>query len=160
MGLIEFRDLNFDEPPDRNRLACVVPFTANAAAFREGIEGLRACGGGGDGPESSFDALWEALALPGHRPGVRRYLVLVTDNHPHEPDARGRTVDQLAGALAQQNVRLMIVGPPNVPQYVRLVKLLGSRAELVPIEEDGRRADFGRILTRVVHGTVVAVGRP
>ncbi|HTE18326.1 MAG TPA: vWA domain-containing protein [Armatimonadota bacterium] len=159
VGLVEFRDLKHPEPPGYHQLAVVAPLSENAVEFHNAVQSLRASGGG-DEPESSLDAIREALNLQGYRGGtVRKYIVLVTDASPNEPDHSGKTVDQLVQEFAQDaQARLMLVVPDQVPAYQRIKSSLGSRAELLPIVAAGKRADFQQILDRVVQGTAVIAG--
>jgi Mg-chelatase subunit ChlD len=151
VGLVQFRDLKVGEP-----LEVLVPLTESAIDFHNGVQSLTAAGGG-DEPESAFDAIRKAVQLDGWRGGgVRRYVVLVTDASANEPDADGKGVSDLINELAQAEVRVMLVVPQGMPQYEQIAKALGSRAKLLPIVEGDKRQDFARILDRIVQGTAVA----
>jgi Mg-chelatase subunit ChlD len=60
-------------------------FTNNYTDFKQQVSGLHASGGG-DRPESVYDALWEASKL-NSRKGSDKLLVLITDDEPLVPDA-------------------------------------------------------------------------
>lgn len=84
LGLVTFRD---HPPQDESFVTRVVPLTENIEEIREGVERMRA-NGGGDGPEAVTDGLMELLNLDWH-PGSTRLVVMVGDAPPHGVEPRG-----------------------------------------------------------------------
>ena len=84
LGLVTFRD---HPPQDESFVTRVVPLTENIEEIREGVERMRASGGG-DGPEAVTDGLMELLNLDWH-PGSTRLVVMVGDAPPHGVEPRG-----------------------------------------------------------------------
>ena len=86
LGLVSYRD----HPPQDNTFASrVVPLTEDVDAIRKGVNRMRAHGGG-DGPESVTDGLYDVARLD-WRPRAARVVVLVGDAPPHgvEPSGDG-----------------------------------------------------------------------
>lgn len=113
VGLIAFRDLEEDEPPEVLTFQGK-PFTKDAGMFKKQVSRLVADGGGANDGESSFDA----IALACHQPfdqGVTRILILITDEPPLTPDGRIRSLEDVATALSQAHIdQLHIVAPDYV----------------------------------------------
>ena len=84
LGLVTFRD---HPPQDESFVTRVVPLTENIEEIREGVERMRASGGG-DGPEAVTDGLMELLNLDWH-PGSTRLVVMVGDAPPHGVEPHG-----------------------------------------------------------------------
>ena len=84
LGLVTFRD---HPPQDESFVTRVVPLTENIEEIREGVERMRASGGG-DGPEAVTDGLMELLNLD-WQPGSTRLVVMVGDAPPHGVEPRG-----------------------------------------------------------------------
>jgi Mg-chelatase subunit ChlD len=72
-------------------------FTNNYTDFKQQVAGLRASGGG-DRPESVYDALWEASKLK-FRKGSDKLLVLITDDEPLIPDASVKSIVEMSNVL-------------------------------------------------------------
>ena len=72
-------------------------FTNNYTDFTQQVAGLRASGGG-DRPESVYDALWEASKLE-FRKGADQLLVLITDDEPLIPDANVSSIVEMSNVL-------------------------------------------------------------
>jgi Ca-activated chloride channel family protein len=72
-------------------------FTNNYTDFKQQVAGLRASGGG-DRPESVYDALWEASKLQ-FRKGSDKLLVLITDDEPLIPDASVKSIVEMSNVL-------------------------------------------------------------
>src|SRR5262249_34514878 len=105
---------------------------------------------GGDFPESSLDALEEALKLPLADGSIRRFY-LVTDDTFHEPTQSRIRAPDLATRLVAANVHLTVFTVPEFfADYERLGK--GSKGEpigsvtVLPIERFGTVLTEGRIL--------------
>lgn len=83
LGLVSYRD---HPPQDRSFASRVVPLTEDLAAIKKGVERMQASGGG-DGPESVTDGLYDIVRLE-WRPRAARVVVWVGDAPPHgvEPD--------------------------------------------------------------------------
>lgn len=74
LGMVTFRD----------EVAEQYPFTDDVAQFREYVAAQQAIGGG-DGPENSLDALYDAADYP-FRNTAQRIAIWITDNKYHERD--------------------------------------------------------------------------
>ncbi|MBF2052264.1 MAG: VWA domain-containing protein [Candidatus Sericytochromatia bacterium] len=98
VGLIEYRDRLINEEHTVHRFGGEV-FTQDVAAFRHIVGNLRASGGG-DEPESAYDALLEATRQPFH-PESQHVLVLITDAPPHQKDREVQSIDTLIEAFRQ-----------------------------------------------------------
>jgi Mg-chelatase subunit ChlD len=77
---LAFRDRFIGEPDELLKFKGDT-FTSDAAAFRDEVGRLRA-DGGGDDPETSYEAIASAAALPDFRKSAVRVLVLITDAPP------------------------------------------------------------------------------
>lgn len=77
---LAFRDRFIGEPDELLKFKGDT-FTADAGAFRDEVGRLRA-DGGGDDPETSYEAITSAAALPEFRKSAVRVLVLITDAPP------------------------------------------------------------------------------
>jgi hypothetical protein len=78
LGLVSYRD---HPPQDSTFASRVVPLTADIKAIRRGVERMEAAGGG-DGPESVTDGLYDLVRLD-WRPRAARVVVWVGDAPPH-----------------------------------------------------------------------------
>jgi hypothetical protein len=96
VGLIEYRDRLIDEEQIVHRFEGEV-FTDDPARFREVVSALKASGGG-DEPESAYDALLEATRQPFRSEG-QRVIVLITDAPPHHKDREVKSVETLIEAF-------------------------------------------------------------
>lgn len=83
LGIVTYRD---HPPQDPTYASRVVPLTEDIAAIRAEVEKLHASGGG-DGPESVTDGLYDLVRLD-WRPSASRAVVWFGDAPPHgvEPD--------------------------------------------------------------------------
>ncbi|MBT5124808.1 MAG: VWA domain-containing protein, partial [Planctomycetaceae bacterium] len=101
VGLVAFRDSSYDTPPqilDFNG----AHFSNDPVIFRNKLSQVRAAGGG-DIPESSFDALAIASDL-NFRAKSEKVLVLITDAPPRIPDTAMRGVEQTAKRLSDNEI--------------------------------------------------------
>ncbi|MCD4678200.1 MAG: VWA domain-containing protein, partial [Desulfobacula sp.] len=94
LGLIEFRDRLVNQEHKLHLFSDEV-FTHNANLFMEAVGKLKAKGGGGNGGESSLDAIMLALEQP-FRNNQNKTIVLITDDAPHIPD---KSTDSLQTAI-------------------------------------------------------------
>jgi hypothetical protein len=78
MGLVSYRD---HPPQDATFASRVVPLTNDVASVRAGVARMQAQGGG-DGPESVTDGLYDLVRLD-WRPRAARVVVWVGDAPPH-----------------------------------------------------------------------------
>jgi hypothetical protein len=78
IGLVSYRD---HPPQDATFASRVVPLTADIATVRQGVDRMHAQGGG-DGPESVTDGLYDLVRLD-WRPRAARVVVWVGDAPPH-----------------------------------------------------------------------------
>lgn len=86
LGLVSYRD---HPPQDRSFASRVVPLTDDISAIKKGVQRMEASGGG-DGPESVTDGLYDIVRL-GWRTNAARVVVWVGDAPPHgvEPEGDG-----------------------------------------------------------------------
>lgn len=89
IGLVSFRD---HPPQDSTFASRVVPLTADIASIRQGVMRMQASGGG-DGPESLTDGLFDLVRLE-WRPRAARVVVLVGDAPPHGVEPSGDAFPQ------------------------------------------------------------------
>lgn len=101
IGVIAFRDEVIGEPSEV-LLFGNSPFTDNYDEFRASIEKVRAKGGG-DGPESGFDALALAAEQP-FRPKATKVVLLITDASPKIPDKRMQTAEGVIAMLEKGGI--------------------------------------------------------
>jgi Mg-chelatase subunit ChlD len=78
LGLVSYRD---HAPQDNTFASRVVPLTSDIASIRKGVERMQASGGG-DGPESVTDGLYDLVRLD-WRPRAAKVAVWVGDAPPH-----------------------------------------------------------------------------
>lgn len=86
LGLVTYRD----HPPEESSFVSrVIPLTDDIDTIRRGVDSMHASGGG-DGPESVTDGLYDVARLD-WRPRAARVVVWVGDAPPHgvEPDGDG-----------------------------------------------------------------------
>ncbi|MBK9262180.1 MAG: VWA domain-containing protein [Polyangiaceae bacterium] len=84
LGLVSYRD---HPPQDRSFASRVVPLTDDIASIKKGVERMQASGGG-DGPESVTDGLYDIVRLD-WRPRAARVVVWVGDAPPHGVEPSG-----------------------------------------------------------------------
>lgn len=84
MGLVGYRD---HPPQDYSFASRAVPLTDDIEAIRRGVMEM-AASGGGDGPESVTDGLFDVVRL-NWRPRAARVVVWVGDAPPHGVEPRG-----------------------------------------------------------------------
>ncbi|MGC4120370.1 MAG: VWA domain-containing protein [Myxococcales bacterium] len=84
MGLVSYRD---HAPQDPTFASRVVPLTEDIDSVRKGVQRMEASGGG-DGPESVTDGLYDLVRLD-WRPKAARVVVWVGDAPPHGVEPAG-----------------------------------------------------------------------
>lgn len=89
LGLVSYRD---HPPQDRSFASRVVPLTDDIAAIKKGVQRMEASGGG-DGPESVTDGLYDIVRLD-WRPRAARVVVWVGDAPPHGVEPSGDAFPQ------------------------------------------------------------------
>ena len=97
VGLLGFRDELHGEPAQVLRFGQEF-FTRDFVTFRRRVGSELLADGGGDDPESSYDALAET-AQQDFRPDAKKVFILVTDAPPHAPDQKVASVSALAETL-------------------------------------------------------------
>lgn len=102
-GLIAFRDLEVDEPPEVFKFKGQ-PFTNNSADFKTKVSKLSANGGGGNEGESSLDALALACRQP-FKEDVARILILITDEPPLIPDGSVHSMEDIIKAMGKAGIQ-------------------------------------------------------
>jgi len=103
LGLIGFGDLLISEKMS------IYPPTAQAEEFQSWIKTLPRTGGG-DEPESSLDAVREALRME-FRPDAQKVVVLITDASPHDPDTKGYSAKKVTGLLCEVKALAFCIAP-------------------------------------------------
>jgi Mg-chelatase subunit ChlD len=89
LGLVSYRD---HPPQDRSFASRVVPLTDDIASIKKGVQRMQASGGG-DGPESVTDGLYDIVRLD-WRPRAARVVVWVGDAPPHGVEPSGDAFPQ------------------------------------------------------------------
>lgn len=135
LGLIGFGDL-----PLKEKMS-IYPPTAKVDVFQEWIRKLPRTAGG-DAPESSLDAVREALRMD-LRPDAQRVIILITDAPPHDPDMDGYTAEKVIDLLLQARCLTFCIAPD-----LECWKEMAHRTEgeWFKIESD---ADFLSIISRL-----------
>ncbi|MCS6865102.1 MAG: vWA domain-containing protein [Gemmataceae bacterium] len=141
-GCVAFRDLFHPEPdplryPQMKTLRFAGDaFTADAVAFRNEVRKLEAFGGG-DIPETSYEAVCEAANLKGWRKGASRVLVLITDAPPKRESVppRGLTAEEVIAVLRRNEIDLLhlVVHDRNLRFYQTL------HDGVIGVDKDGLR---------------------
>ncbi len=86
------------------------PFTKDVQEFRD-IIGQQYAHGGGDGPENSLDALYEAAQYK-FRDDAAKVFVWITDINYHENDwATSRTKSEVVTELLKKGIKVYAIGP-------------------------------------------------
>lgn len=80
VGMVEYRD---HPPIESTYLTRIHPLTSELSDLQGTLEGLRARGGGGDGPEAVYQGIYEACQHIAWRPHSMRFAFLVGDAPPH-----------------------------------------------------------------------------
>jgi len=128
LGVIQFRDrVTFGDSENGNATRERIlfdgsEFTSDPHKFRDGVEFLRALGGGPE-EESSFDAL--ALAARSDwRDEANRIIIHITDAPPQQPDREVSTIDQLVDILSDAMIDQLhfIVPSNNMDDFERLAE--------------------------------------
>ncbi len=89
LGLVSYRD---HPPQDHSFASRVVPLTDDIAAIKKGVGRMQASGGG-DGPESMTDGLYDIVRLD-WRPRAARVVIMVGDAPPHGVEPSGDAFPQ------------------------------------------------------------------
>jgi uncharacterized protein YegL len=142
---LAFRDLTYDEPSQLLKFKGEV-FTSDAAAFRDEVAKLEAKGGG-DNPESSFEALTEAAELSGYRKAAVRTLVLITDAPPKIVVKQGQNEKATIDSLRNNKIDFLhlVVNQADEPKYREIqVGTVGSGDDKGMIDH-GKVFDLSRV---------------
>lgn len=147
LRLIEYRDLKEGEP------TIARDFTADADEFRRQLDALENSGGG-DLPESTFDAIYTALTSP-WRPSCHKTILVFTDapTHPelHEstvPPGVSRDIETIINLRLAQGTWLYLVAVED-PLYERLREQEKTLLQLYPNDlrfEGLQNVDFAKVL--------------
>lgn len=119
VGLVAFRDEKEGEQPQVLEFGndC---FTSEYSAFQRAVSGVRA-DGGGDQPESSYDAVRLAARQP-FRKDATRVLLLITDAPPHIPDRNTQSVGEVQAELKKSEIQQLhiVVNARDLQDYAPL----------------------------------------
>jgi Ca-activated chloride channel homolog len=121
VGAVAFRDEVVGEEPEVLNFGNGA-FTEDYEAFRAAMARLRA-DGGGDSPESSFDAI-RLASRQAFRSGATKVLVLITDAPPQMPDLATQSPTEVVAELRQRKI-----------DQLHLVIHRDDRARYVPLQE-------------------------
>lgn len=87
----------------------IYPPTGQADVFQGWVEQLPRTGGG-DEPESSLDALRQALCME-FRPDGQKVIILITDASPHDPDTAGYSAARVTQLLCEAQALAFCIAP-------------------------------------------------
>ncbi|QJW96779.1 vWA domain-containing protein [Frigoriglobus tundricola] len=126
-GCVAFRDLFVPEPNGFPQMQVLKfkdeTFTSDATAFRDEIAKQRASGGG-DTPETSFEAISEAAGLKDWRKSASRVLVLITDAPPkiYATPSLGQSEKETIESLRANKIDFLhlVVNDKELPIYRRV----------------------------------------
>jgi|SRR5579883_512032 len=131
-GCVAFRDLTVPESPEFPQMQLLKfkgeVFTSDARVFSDEVAKLRAVGGG-DIPESSFEALSEAASITEWRKSAIRTLILITDAPPKILVGQGQSKKTTIDSLRENKIEFLhlVVNPAEVPVYTEIQQgALGS----------------------------------
>jgi hypothetical protein len=113
-GAVLYRDKGDDYLTRRSA------FTSDVAAFRRALEGVEA-GGGGDGPESLNQGLYEAVNRMDWRPDAARVVFLVADAPPHMDYQGDVPYGDSARRAASEGIRVHAVAASGLDDAGSLV---------------------------------------
>lgn len=148
LRLIEYRDLNEGEQ------TVAGDFTADADEFRRQLDALK-YSGGGDIPESTFDAIYTALSSP-WRPKCHKAVLVFTDapSHPrlHEttvPPGVSPDIETVINLLEAKRVWLYLVAIED-SLYERLRDREKVFLQLYPADDERfeglKNVEFAKVL--------------
>lgn len=145
VGLIAFRDLEENEPPEVLRFS-TGSFTSNAREFKSKLSRLSVDGGGGNPGESSFDAMVLASQQPFSH-DVTRILIHITDEPPLLPDGEVRSPGDVVAALKRARLdQVHLVIPSHLQSDYEFLHDQ-FRGETFELESGGRGGNsFRRVL--------------
>lgn len=117
---LAFRDLTENERSQLLKFQGET-FTSNAVTFRDEVAKLRAAGGG-DPPESSFEAISEAAGIPDWRKSAVRTLILITDAPPKSVVNQGQSKAVTIQSLRDNKIDFLhlVVRPDEQPIYLEI----------------------------------------
>ncbi|MCO7174808.1 flagellin [Sporolactobacillus kofuensis] len=129
LGLVSYSDSSIGEPLSK------WAFTDDVAAFKNNMETMRShMLGGGDMNESGLEGIMDpekgAISLP-LRPDASKQFILITDAPVHDTSADGDggdglsayDIDDTAQKLAEDHIKLTVVGPTSGEASVQLKRL-------------------------------------
>lgn len=143
LGLIGFGDLLIGEE------MTIYPLTRSANKFKEWVTNIPRTGGG-DEPESSLDAVREALTFE-FRPDAQKVLILITDASPHDPDTDGYSATEITNLLRESNVLAFCI-TPSLDCWQQMADATGG--EWFEIQSD---TDFVSIIGRLAESVATGV---
>ncbi|MCI0699770.1 MAG: VWA domain-containing protein [Planctomycetia bacterium] len=126
---VAFRDLTIDEPNQVLKFQDGA-FTKSAAEFKREVERELFAAGGGDLPESSYEALSEGAGLlKDGRKGAVRIIILITDAPPKRVVGRGQSAATTVKSLQDNEIDLLhlVINPRDKKWYLEDVQEKGVR---------------------------------
>lgn len=110
LGLVEFTDL-------QTRNAKIFDPTGDIKKFKKWLD-KTVFMGGGDLPESGYEALITAVDKVDFRKGVQRFFIFISDSPQHDLDYDGLstyTLDRIIDRMNEENVTVDVVGANHLP---------------------------------------------
>ena len=128
---LAFRDLTYNEPSQLLKFKGEV-FTSDASAFRDEVAKLRA-NGGGDEPESSFEAITEAAELKDYRKSAVRSLVLITDARPKIVVKQGQSKKETIDSLRDNKIDFLhlVIGRTNQGEDPAVTRAINAEMQVI-----------------------------
>jgi Ca-activated chloride channel homolog len=136
VGTVWFRD-RFENPDAIGKLKFEgKDLTKDYSAFSNEVNKILA-NGGGDDPESAFDAIDLASHLS-FRENALRILILITDAPPKDPDYSGKGTKEIQNILMSQRIFQLHIAVTNafISSFAPIQEV--AKGELFSLEEIGR----------------------
>lgn len=165
IGVVTFTDRVDDPPPNNEHKALIFggdkEFTKDAEEISREVGKLNAFGGG-DAPESGFDAIEFASRRP-FRTDARKVLLLITDDGPRVPDKDMKDENQVIDLLKKRGIEAMhmMVGN-NSELYVKIGRSLPKEGKIIDLNRfggDNFKPSFEDVARATISGSGVGGDR-
>ena len=110
LGLVDFTDLQFRE-------AKVFAPTGDVKKFKKWLDKIVFIGGG-DLPESGYEALITAVEKINYRKNAQRFFIFISDAPQHDFDYDGKsryTLDRIINRMNEENITVDVIGANYLP---------------------------------------------
>ena len=103
-------------------------FTSNISDFTEAVRSIEPAGGG-DEPESSFDAIATSATIPDWgEESSKRVIIHMTDAPPVIPDDNIKSCSQLAGIITDSGIdQIFIIAPEHTHRHYAPLQMAKDR---------------------------------